>query len=253
MPDEQKDDEVTQEITLKEKAVDAAKLAASRVLGFVQGNPKTSMAAAGAVIGTALLLSTLGPPDYTGVPRVAISDKQRQVLIHTGQVGREELGDTEWGEALLFSSGEVPGDALCNLTFEAVIVEQDGRPWPDVKGIRPLLNAGAWPVLVKETEDKVAMWNVLARGADCPALADLLDYAGSDLPQILKHPKKKFLVAVKAKAGKKDKDGRAKDWVEADDPDADPEGDAIFTHEWAGLGQVNYAKRRAGKFERGKE
>lgn len=247
------DEDTTQEISLKDKATDAAKQAVSRVGGFIQGNPKTSAAVAGAVIGTVVLLSTWGPPDYTGVPRVAISEKQRQVLIHTDQVGREELGDSDFGEALLFGPNEVPGDALCNLTFEAVIVEQDGRPWPDIKGIRPLLNAGAWPVLVRETEDKVAMWNVLARGADCPALADLVEYAGSDLPQVLKHPKRKFLVRVKAKKGKRDKDGREKDWVDADDPDADPEGDAIFTHEWAGLGRVNYAKRSAGKLTREKE
>jgi hypothetical protein len=248
------DEDTTQELTLKEKATDAAKRAASRVGGFIQGNPKTSAAIGAAAVGLALLANLGGPPDYTDVPRVAISEKQRQVLIHTEQVGREQLGDfTEWGMALLFNSNEVPGDALCNLTFEAVVVEQDGRPWPDVKGIRPLLNAGAWPVLVRETEDKVAMWNVLARGADCPALADLVEYAGSDLPQVLKHPKKKFLVQVKAKANKKDKDGHEKDWVEVDDPDADPEGDAIFTHEWAGLGQVNYAKRRAGKLTREKE
>lgn len=247
------DEDTTQKITPIEKATDAAKRAASRIGGFIQGNPKTSAAVAGAVIGTAVLLSTWGPPDYTDVPRVVVSEKSHQVLIHTGQVGREELGDTDFGEALLFGPDEVPGDALCNLVFEAVVVEQDGRPWPDVKGIRPLLNAGAWPVLVRETEDRVAMWNALARGSDCPALADLVDYAGSDLLQVLKHPKRKFLVRVKAKKDAKDKDGGKKDWVDADDPDADPEGDVTFTHEWLGLEQVNFAKRRAGAFTRGKE
>lgn len=243
------DEETTQELTLKDKVVDAVRRAEDRAVGLVRENPVGV-----AVLGAAVLLSTLGgPPDYSNTPRVAVSAKGRQVLVHTAQVGREVLGESHWGEALLLEPGEVPGDALCNLTFEAVVVEQDGRPWPDVKGIRPLLNAGAWPVLVRETEDRVAMWNVLARGPDCPALADLVDYVGSDLPQVLKHPKRKFLVRVMARKGARDKDGRVKDWVELDDPDADPEGDATFTHEWAGLGQVNYAKRRAGEFARGKE
>lgn len=248
------DEDTTQEIGLKEKAADSARRAASRVAGFVRENPKTSLAAAGAVLGTAVLLSTWGPPDYTGVPRVLLTEKGRQVLAHnTAQVGREDLRDTDFGEALVFGPGEYPGDALCNLAFEAVVVEQDGRPWPDVKGIRQLLNAGAWPVLVQETEDKVAIWNALARGSDCAALADLVEYAGSDLPQVLKHPKGKLAVRLKAKKGAKDKDGRRKDWVDPTDPDADPEGDAVFAHEWLGLDQANFAKRRAGAFTRGKE
>jgi hypothetical protein len=191
--------------------------------------------------------------DHATSLKVVKTAKGKQVKLVTGSA----IGDkkaTEFGDAELVEEQDgnvsVPNDAICNIIFFAKVIKKNGKAWPDVEGIEQYLNAGTTPVLVRLDDDIIGntgVWNSLFRGLDCVWAADNLDYAGSDVQQLINHPKRNVLLRTFAKAGAKDSDGNSKGVVEFEDIDADPNADIFFGHSWFGRADVNFSVYKAGK------
>ncbi len=175
------------------------------------------------------------------------SGKQVRIVTPHQIEGQEQ--DTEFGKTKVIdedaAGSGIPGDALCNILFEATIVKKDGRDWPDVEGLDVLLDVGVTPVLINADGDD-GIWNCLFRGPGCAAAVEKLDYIGSDIQQFINHPKRSNFLKTHAKATATDKNGYKKGVVKLDDADADPEAEVFVNHGWLGMGDVNFSSYRAG-------
>lgn len=181
-----------------------------------------------------------------GVPKVVKTKSGKQVRVVGFDAPGAKEEDTEFGKALVYSGENIPDTAFCNVVFEADIEIKDGRPRPKLPGLEKLLNAGAFPVLMRVDDDDMGIWNCLFKGNSCVSAAELPGYIGSDVQQFINHPKRKFLLKTHAKAGSKDKKDRLKTAVDIDDVDADPSAEVTVPHGWAGLDSANFSTYQAG-------
>lgn len=187
-------------------------------------------------------IGELGIISNIGAPKVFKTKSGKQVRVVGIDAPDAKEGDTEFGKALVLSGESIPADAFCNVVFEADIEIKNGRQQPKLEGLDKLLNAGAYPVLMRvDDDDDVGIWNCLFKGNSCASAAELPGYIGSDVQQFINHPKRKFLLKTHAKAG-----SNKKTTVDIDDVDADPNAEVIVPHGWAGLDSVNFSTYQAG-------
>lgn len=191
---------------------------------------------AAVALASGIYMTTRPAPDL----KVAKSKSGKQVrIVYNGSVEATEE-DTDFGPAMVLT-GSVPPEAICNMVFEAKIVRGKERSTPDIPNLGALLNAGVLPVLVSVTAEGTGIWQGLFKGEACLEVAELPGYIGSEMHQLIKHPRKISFLKVRAKSGAKDKEGHIKYEVPAGDPDADPAGLVHFAHGWAGLQQINFS------------
>jgi hypothetical protein len=219
--------------------------AADKAIEFAKENPKKVIAVGVVALALGAALSG-GPSEPKGEPphvQVAISEHFKTPVRFTGAPlkPKAERVQTVFGEAVVYES--IPQEATCLVVFEAREKKVGQRT-------RPALTFPSWWMSPGSDPDPLpgtsaggsALFMATFQGNGCLAIADREEFIGSDIHQLILHPKGRKLLWQKAKAGAKDGEDKPVPVVPFLDPQAVGDGEAWFPYELAGRPDMNFAK-----------
>jgi hypothetical protein len=220
--------------TLKDRVVEIAKEHPGKVI--VAG--VMVLALGGALLG--------GGGEPKGEPphvQVAISETMKTPVRFSGGALKEKAEKvvTVFGDSVIYES--IPQEATCSVVFEAKEKKVGSVSNPVLTFPVWWMTPGSFPLLVQgSSAGGLALWWATFQGNGCLAIADRPEYIGSDIHQLLLHPKGRQLLLQKAKDNVKDANGQAVHAVPFLDPQASSDDEVWFPHALAGRDDLNYAK-----------
>jgi hypothetical protein len=220
--------------TLKDRAVEIAKEHPGKVI--VAG--VMVLALGGALLG--------GGGEPKGEPphvQVAISEHFKNPVRFVGgplKVGAEKV-TTVFGESVIYES--IPQEAVCSVVFKAEKSKVGLTANPVLTFPVWWMTPGSLPLLIQESSaDGYALWWATFQGNGCLAIADRAEFIGSDIHQLILHPKGRQVLLQKSKDSVKDAKGQAVHAVPFLDPQASSDDEVWFPYSLAGRDDLNYAK-----------
>jgi len=211
----------------------------------VKENPgKVAVVASAVILAiSAAMSSGGGDPGEPPHVQVAISEMFKNPVHFSGgpmKAGAEKV-TTVFGESVIYES--IPQEATCSVVFKAKEKKVGSVSNPVLTFPGWWMTPGAFPLLLQESSaDGYALWWATFQGNGCLAIADREEYIGSDIHQLILHPRGRKLLVQQAKDGVKTANGRAVHAVPFLDGQAEPDADVWFPYELAGRSDLNFAK-----------
>jgi hypothetical protein len=209
-----------------------------------RSRPKTT--AAGTAVAVLVIAYGLsGPGDMKGEPphvQVAISEHFKNPVRFVGgplKVGAEKV-PTVFGESVIYES--IPQEAVCSVVFKAAKSKVGLTANPVLTFPVWWMTPGSFPLLIQESSaDGYALWWATFQGNGCLAIADRAEFIGSDIHQLILHPKGRQVLLQKTKDSVKDAKGQAIHAVPFLDPQASSDDEVWFPYSLAGRDDLNFA------------
>jgi len=212
-----------------------------------------------------------GDPDHLSAEETPAESADKAVRSPGGKLVRV-VGDVQFdkdadptasdlGDVVEVQPGDVPGDALCNVVFDArpvavKVLYPDAEYVGNVPDIPELadefLAAGCWPVVIQESctgvPTSTCLWNTQLKGTACTKAADLPQYVGSTAREFdsLPFAVRQRLLRTRGRCGK---DGVVPCMVPVGDPRALAGARIYVPHGWSRRRDLNYVGRTGDEYE----